>query len=209
MREEYEKLGWRIFQFRDDEIVYKPKIVKSIVDGMMGRHSKIGARKCTIRKVVAKDAYTFFEENHLMGAYGASKTWGLYFRNKLVCAISVRKRGTGLEIARFGSMLDTRVVGGFSKLLKHITELYDPDFIVSFCDLRYGNGDVYRKAGFTLESITLGWQWTDFDKTYNRLSCRANMDSRRLSEAEYAKELRISKIYDAGQAKFVLTLKRQ
>jgi len=52
--------------------------------------------------------------------------------------------------------------------------------------------------GFKLEGITLGWKWIDYKYTYNRLQCRANMDDRKLSEKEYAKERKWYKIYDAG-----------
>ena len=74
---------------------------------------------------------------------------------------------------------------------------------MSFVDLRYGNGSSLLKAGFELKGITLGWKWTDFKSTYNRLRCRANMDDRKLTEKEHANELGLYKIYDAGQAKFI------
>lgn len=71
-------------------------------------------------------------------------------------------------------------------------------------DLRYGTGNGLKQLGFKLVSVTLGWKWTDTFNTYNRLYCRANMDERRLSENEYAKEMKLFRIYDAGQAKFEL-----
>ena len=120
-----------------------------------------------------------------------------------ICAISVRRNNDGIEIARFGSLINTRVVGGFTKLLKYVESIYNPKEIVSFCDLRYGTGDVYRQAGFELISITPGWSWTDHHQIFNRLQCRANMDHRRLSCEEYAAELKWYQTFDAGQAKFV------
>jgi len=75
--------------------------------------------------------------------------------------------------------------------------------VVSFCDLRYALGHTYTKLGFALEKTTLGWSWTDFKNTFNRLNCRANMDDRKLTQAEHAAELKWAKIYDAGQAKYV------
>jgi hypothetical protein len=43
---------------------------------------------------------------------------------------------------------------------------------------------------------------------FNRLTCRANMDERELSEKEYAAEQGLFKIYDAGQAKYIKILKK-
>jgi hypothetical protein len=59
--------------------------------------------------------------------------------------------------------------------------------------------------GFTKKKEVLSWKWADIRSkhTYNRLKCRANMDSRNLSEKEYASELGWVKIYDAGQALFI------
>ena len=110
-----------------------------------------------------------------------------------------KKRGSRTELNRFCSKIDTIIVGGLSKLLKRM-----PDGIIeSFVDLRYATGDSLKTLGFTLESCTLGWRWTDAKITYNRHYCRANQDSRNLSERAYAKEAKLFKIYDAGQAKWV------
>lgn len=204
MRERYEQLGLRIMQFREDEMVYAPDIVTSIVNGQAGKHlDKVFARKCTITSLTSKEMCDFLTKNHLMGNHAAARGYGLKLGDELICVISVRAIPDGIEIARFGSKLNTRVPGGFSKLLAHVEKLYQPQKIVSFCDLRYGTGEVYKKAGFELERITLGWCWTDGKQTFNRLQCRANMDDRRLTMHQHADELGWYQLYDAGQAKYV------
>jgi len=198
-----------IFQFRQDELVEKASIVRSIICNYLGLNvNKIGARKCVIREVSCRIAKEFYRYNHLMGFTGASKHYGLYNEEKLVSCLSVKLGNDKLEIARFCSLLHTTILGGFSKLLKYIEEIHKPSKIISYCDMRYSTGISYKKLGFTLESTTLGWKWTDFNKTYNRLKCRANMDSRGLSQAQYAEELGWYKIYDAGQAKYVKVLNK-
>lgn len=192
MREKYEAVGRRVLQFREDEILYQGAIVRSIVDGLAGRHASIGARKCELRRLTPSEMKDFFDANHLMGNHAAAVGFGL-FADGLVCAMSVRRIEGGFEIARFGSLLGLRVAGGFSKLLAHVEKIY-PGRVVSFCDLRYGNGGVYRKAGFVLEGVTLGFSWTDYKHTFNRLRCR---------NEEQAKAWGWVPIYDAGQAKFV------
>jgi hypothetical protein len=142
-----------------------------------------------------------------MGSYIGAKYYGLFSDDqKLVACMGVRKIRNDIEISRFANLLFTTVRGGFSRLLHYIEKLYKPNQVISFCDLRYSNGLIYEKFGFTLERIRLGWNWTDKIYTYNRLQCVANMDQRGLSEAEHARELGWYKIYDAGQAKYVKTV---
>lgn len=206
MREQFLAKNLRIYQFRADEIFNKPSIVRSIVLGGLGIfEQKINARECIIQKINKPQSDEFLENNHLMGKSSATG-YGLFYKNELVSLISIKrssKNNNDIEIARFCSRTNTSVRGGFSKLLKYVENIYNPENIISFCDLRYGNGNVYNKSGFECKSISLGWQWTDFTTTYNRLQCRANMDDRKLSQEEYAKELGWVKIYDAGQSKYV------
>lgn len=207
MRENFEKENLRLLQFREDEIRDKAQIVKSIVNASLDIFSlKLDARKCKIKIVDKEETKLFLENNHLMGNYGRAKAYGLYYEEELVMIVSVRKSSQEegyIEIARLCSKLNTTIRGGFQKLLHKIVKDYNPLGIISFCDLRYANGRSYLRNGFALESVSQGWQWTDFKNTFNRLRCRANMDSRKLSEKEHAKELGWVKIYDAGQAKFV------
>jgi hypothetical protein len=197
-----------LLQFRQDEVLYKVEIVKSIINSKLGKYNnKFFARKLTLKEVSNLQCKDFFNENHLMGNHGSAACVALFDGTTIVAAISYRKHKTGIEISRFCSKLNTLVVGGLSKLLNFIIKKETPDYVLSFVDLRYGNGESLSKLGFTLESTTLGWKWTDGSNTFNRLHCRANMDERGLSEAEHAKEMKLYKIYDAGQAKFVKDLK--
>jgi hypothetical protein len=204
LRESFESSRIRIMQFREDEIRDKSDIVKSIVANYFGSSTRVGARVCELRRVNSAQASLFFEENHLMGQLKAANSVGLFYKDELIQCLSYRMYESKIEIARFCSKLNTNVSGGFSKLVSYLTKKAKGRLIVSFCDLRYANGISYIKTGFELEGTTLGWNWTDCKNTFNRLKCRANMDDRNLTQAQHAKEFRWIKIYDAGQAKFVL-----
>jgi hypothetical protein len=198
MRRKYEDFGLRIFQFRADEINYKMPIVKSIIENQKGKSKKIFARKTKVSALKHKDAEKFFNETHLMGSIKA-KHFCLKHDKEVVMVLSYKIYKGSLKIERLSSKLNTVVVGGFSKLLKHCTRNLKFSNIDYWVDLRYGTGSFLLNHGFVLKKETLGWKWTDFDKTYNRLKCRANMDNRRLSEKDHAAELKWYKIYDAGQ----------
>ncbi len=204
MRQEFEKAGLRIMQFRQDEVIYKAPIVKSIIDNALGRNlNKKDARKCTVVKVSPQDAKVFFCENHLMGNRNSKASFGLYYHGVLISCLAVLVQNGEMEIARFSNKRGFSVRGAFSRLLATTVKEFGPRTIISYCDLRYATGTSYVKNGFVLEGISLGWQWTDGEHTFNRMQCRANMDERRLSQKEYALELGWYKIYDAGQAKYV------
>ncbi len=209
MRKHYEKNDLRIFQFRADEIENKKEIVQSMLNNSLGLTPyKIGARKTIVKVVSTAEAIEFLNKNHIKG-YRTSRHIGLYFENELVSLMSYKKskdrktKETFLKIERFCSKNNYNIVGAVNKLLKVIESTVGPMPIHYWVDLRYGSGTYLTNHGFQLEKETLGWEWTDFEKTYNRLKCRANMDDRKLTEKEHAEELGWVRIYDAGQRLFV------
>lgn len=204
---EYKKYGLTILQFRQDELYEKHEIIRSIIENKAGKSKyKVFARNTELRKVSKIDCESFLKSNHLMGISKGTSNIGLYYNDELVSLMTFQKhtKNNSIEIARFCNKLDYSIVGGFTKLLNYIQKNYTYSHIESFVDLRYGNGLSLEKLGFVLDSVEVGWKWTDGIRTFNRLQCRANMDERRLSEEQYAKELNWYKIYDAGQAKFIL-----
>jgi len=205
-RLKYEESGLRLLQIRDNELVLKPGIVKSLTENALGRSEKIYGRQCTVADVSWGDASRFLTDNHLQGVGPPSTSVGLYHGGNLVMLIAVRKKKEGVEIARLCSLNGKIVVGGFSRLLAVVKKRWNPAFVESWCDLRYATGKGYEKVGFAKVKDILSWSWTDFQEVYNRLRCRANMDDRALAEAEHAADLGWVKIYDAGQRLYRLNV---
>ena len=209
-RKEYEKHGFRILQFRGDEIHFKRNIVFSIINNAIGNtERRIYARKTKLKLVSQYDADSFLTENHLMGKFNGASHIGLYLGDELVSLLSYRnfKSKGHVKIERFASKINCMVIGGLSKLMKWVERNVDTKEIQSFVDLRYGNGKSLETLGFEQISEHLGWKWTDKKFTYHRSHCRANMDERKLSEKEYAKEMKLVRIYDAGQRLYMKKLK--
>ena len=210
LRKEFEENELRLLQFYESELLEKTDIVKSIISNSLGKTpNKIFARKCKIQIVKQKEATTFLNSNHLMGKTLA-KHIGLFYKNELVSLLSYKTKGNVCKIERFCSKIEHSVIGSFSKLLKYlennclnsnVTEIHN------WVDLRYGTGNHLLEKEFVFKKETLGWKWTDGKTTFNRLKCRANMDDRKLSQQEYADELKWFKIYDAGQRLYVKNTK--
>lgn len=208
MRQSFEAAGLRLMQFRSNELIERPETVKSMILSYFGRNQKVGARNCEIVMLVAEQARAFAEANHLMGAHPASTSYGLVHDGELVAMMGVRMRHGSLYIERFCNVLGTSVTGGFSRLLSHVEQLFNPECVYSHCDLRYASGNSYRLSGFHFDKETLGFMWTDGVNVFNRLHCTANMDDRALTEQQHADEQSLFRIYDAGQAKWVKPIKQ-
>lgn len=104
---------------------YNIKIYKNIIAYHFGKVQKIFARKCEFRIVKPTTIKSFFEENNIEGYRSASKAYCLYYNNELVMTYSVGHAFFGkgkydLEIARGACKMGYQIVGGASKLWKHI-----------------------------------------------------------------------------------------
>ena len=204
-RKTYEDHKMQLLQFRSDEIFTKSEIVKSILLHKMNlsKH-KIYARKTDVISITWTDAALFLNTNHLMGAGPKGKAIGLMQDGQLVAVFTYKVKNEELEVLRYATSLFTSVVGGFSRLFKFSLKSKLIKRVISFVDLRYGNGSSLEGLGFKRVSENLGWAWVDkFTKTQNRLRCRATAEK---SELTVAAELGWAKIYDAGQAKYSLSI---
>src|SRR5690606_23346635 len=127
------------------------------------------ARKCLIKNVGKTEAKRFFQGNHLMGK-GQGLTKGLYYNNELVCAIQYKKiRGDHHEISRFCNVLNTNIIGGFSRLVKQL-----PKPLTTYIDLRYGSGTYLKDLGFEYMGAHPSFKWTDGKNCFHRLKYRGN-----------------------------------
>jgi len=118
--------------------------------------------------------------------------------------ICIVQKDIGIEISRFCTLNNYTVLGGFSKFLSFIKrEFPQANLIFGWCDLRYANGQGYEKTGFSFVKDILNWAWTDFNDVYTQLS---EDDERKSIEAEYAQEMNLVQIYDAGQRLYLKQL---
>ena len=105
--------------FRENEINTKSKIIFSIIQNKIGKTNRIYARKCTILELNRDVRKEFFNNNHLMGK-GRGKCYALVYEDKIVCALQFTNRSGLVDVSRFCNALNTTVVGGYSRLIKHI-----------------------------------------------------------------------------------------
>lgn len=183
--------GYDSLFFRENEILGNISIVKSILQNKIGKSKKIFARKCKIIEVDKKTGKEFLQNNHLMGK-GSGKIFGLEYNNELVTCIQVVNKNDYIDISRFCHILNTTVVGGFSKLIKYIDLLYNKN-IQTFIDQRYGTGKYLKDLGFNLITNKVSFKWIKSNNVVHRMKFPNN------TGYEYG----YYKLWDCGQAKYI------
>lgn len=177
-------------------------------------HTSIGARKCEVRKVNKSDAVKFTNAYHIQhSCKGQVLNYGLYFNNELIQIMTFGKprynNKYDYELLRLCSNIDTKVVGGASKLFHAFTSDNMKSSVISYCDLSKFTGTVYENIGMSLKAMTQPnkvWSKNAKKITQNLLNQRGYDQ---LFDAHYGKgtsneQLMIDHgwlpVYDCGQA---------
>lgn len=144
--------GYDLMQFYDSEARNKPNIVKSMIGNKMELSEKIHARKCSLIELDYKTAKEFLEANHINGSSVASKCYGLLYNDEIVSVMTFAKprfSNHEWEMIRFASKCGFAVIGGASKLFNGFVKTTNPASVVTYANLRYSSGGVYKSLGFT------------------------------------------------------------
>lgn len=205
--------GIRLIHIFSDEWEQKKEIVCSIIKSALGIYDEvIYARDCEV--ATNKNVHKFLNENHLQGACNSSAKYSLVYKGEIVSVLTLSSsrfnKGYDWEILRFANKLNTRVVGGFTRLLSHFRRDYKGS-IITYSDRRLFTGDVYRKNGFKEELPTEPNYF--YTKGYERLPRQAFQKHKlilqypeyeNLTEKQITQILGYYRIYDCGNWKFTL-----
>lgn len=149
--------GYQLLHILDHEIINKPDIVQSRIKAKLGTATKIYGRLCTITELSSSQSREFFNDNHIQGNAPSRYSFGLWYNNQLVAAISFgalryTKNKTDspdqYELIRYCNLIDHSVLGGASKLFKHFIKLHNPSYITTYSDNRWNTGNMYKQMNF-------------------------------------------------------------
>ncbi len=201
-----------LLQIFEDELFYKPDIVKNRILSYLGLNHKYFARKCTISVVNSLDYKNFVNKHHLQGYAQANIVLGLVDNENNLKAImsfgKPRYSTEEYEMIRYCS--DGNVIGGASKLFKYFITTYNPSTVISYANRCWSQGTLYKKLGFVdiTENIKNTSVW--YFKRLIRFH-RSSLTKKRLIKLGYDKtktadaileELGYLKIFDCGNLKF-------
>ena len=138
-----ESCGIQLLHIFENEWEDKQEIWKSIIKVKLGYADyKINARDCEVREVDFKTIRQFLEANNMQGYTHAKISYGLYYRDELVQAMTFSKsrfnKRYDWELIRECSKLYTIVVGGYSKLLKHFHNNHEGS-LISYANRRWSS----------------------------------------------------------------------
>lgn len=149
---ECQKQGIQLIQIWEDDWYQNPELVKQMLAHKLGVSSqpKIYARNTKIVFLENEQAKNFLNNNHIQGEVLGSIRLGLVTdTHQLVAVMVLKKEGKTLNLLRFAT--SQPVVGGFTKLLKHVEKTYKPEEIITFSDNCVSDGGFYmRRTGSSL-----------------------------------------------------------
>lgn len=121
-----------------------------IISVFLAPKDKIYARKCTIQAVSVKEAREFIEKYHLQGYAKDEIRIGLYYNEELVMIMTFGKprynKNYQYELVRLCSKAN--VIGGAERIFNYFVKIFNPESVVSYCDIAKFSGETYRKLGF-------------------------------------------------------------
>lgn len=210
----------RLIHIFEDEWVYKQHIVKSrILNILKKTKNKIYARKCTIKEILSKDKNNFLDDNHLQGGDKAMIKLGLFHDSELISVMTFCKLRQALggkdkdgywELSRFANKCNLSVIGGASKLLKYFLNNYHILNIISYADLRWSDGGLYRVLGFNhiRNSKPNYWYFTRLKRfhryTFRKSTLQYKLETfnSKLTEWDNMKNNGYNRIWDCGTMVF-------
>ena len=213
--------GVELIHVFEDEWLYTPQIVKSIIKNRLGLiEEKIYTRKCEIKEVSNSDSKKFLNENHIQGGECKNSVRvGLYYNNELISLMTFSKGRIALggksdewELVRFCNKINLNVIGSASKLFNFFLKNYKPNKIISYSDIRLFNGGLYDKLGFKKihESVPNYWYVLE-NKRYHRFRFRKDVLVKKgfdpsKTEKEIMFERGYNRIWDCGNIRWEYSL---
>jgi len=207
----------RIIHIWEDEWIYKNVIQKSMISNMLIKTTtRIFARKCDIIELFDNNIIReFLNNNHIQG-YNKTikKSLGLICDGELVSIMTFDKSEgrkkmleSGWNLSRFCNKSEHTIVGGASKLLKHFIDMNKAERIISYADMSWSNGNLYKKLGFDkISESKPDYSYIINGKRKHKSSYRKSKLKLEVSmtESQYMKESGHLRIYDCGKMKFEL-----
>lgn len=173
------------------------------------------ARSTQVREVPLKEAKVFINNNHLQGYAKDEIRLGLYLEDELISIMTFGKprynKNHEYELIRYCS--SKNVIGGAEKLFKHFIDDFNPNSVISYCDMSKFSGRTYEKLGFKGKKYSPSRHWynirTHKHITDNLLRQRGfdqlfgTNYGKGTSNEELMFENGFLDIYDAGQRTYI------
>lgn len=212
--------GIRLVHIFEDEWDNKCELVKSRLLHILNKQQTLCyARQCDVRIIDKNTKDTFLSDNHIMNTDISTVYLGAYYQNALVAVMTFKptsyiKGGDGatVELSRFAVVKFNHIPGIASKMFKYYTSHFDVKTIISYCDLRWNQGQSYVNMGFELAARTPPSYWYLVDNYKTRVHRSVFMKHKLIiqhpelsdmTEWQIMQHLKCDRIWDCGTLKFI------
>ena len=205
--------GIRLVHVWEDDWLERPEIVSRTLGILLGTSQipKIPARKTVVRPIAFAEAGEFLDTFHIQGSTSASIYIGTFFKEELVGVTTFKRRKDGsLELSRYAT--SKNVQGGHSKVVSYLEKNYEYTHLVTFADLSYSDGNLYRITGWTEDGmLPPDYTYVVGNRRVHKFTYRKSrfksdpqlLWEEGLTERELADLNGLSRIYDAGKIRFI------
>lgn len=220
-----EDKGIRLWHIFANEWKEKPELLKKRIRHLILKDDKpIYGRKCQVKEISPLEKNDFLAVNHIQGADKSKINLGLFYDDELVAVMTfstntvsrnTRLKEGEIELSRYATLLGSNVIGGFGRLIKYFWEHFDYQCIYTYADRRYTNrnSNIYLKNNFKEIAISSPNYWIVGPKEtlYHRFSFIKQDLVKKYgfpstsTEDEMLNVLGLSKIYDCGTLRYLLT----
>jgi hypothetical protein len=215
---ECKKNNVQLFQIFEDEWNEKSDIILSMIRHklLIKSNKTIYARKCIIREITSNEKNIFLNNNHIQGKDSTRIKLGAFFEDELIAVMTfglgnITRGGKPdqtkkWELSRFATKKEYSVVGVGGKLLEYFKRNFDWEEIYSYADLRFSNGNLYKKLGFELVSQTQpNYSYVKNGKRIHRYNLRKlPHEPIDIPEWKLRRDQGYVRIWDCGNLKFSL-----
>ena len=203
----------KLIQIWEDDWRDRQDIVKEHIRQVLGVSTapRIFARKTTVVALNTAEAHNFLEKYHIQGKANASIYLGLQDSSGgLVAVTALVRSGNDLVLSRYATSCN--VVGGHSKLVAYVERNFQYGKLITFADLTFGGGDLYRSTGWIEDTIirpdysyvVSGSRRHKFNYRRKRFKTDPSLlFVEELSESQLAELNKIPWVYDAGKIRFI------
>lgn len=175
----------------EDEWIHKKEIVKSKLLSYLNIYkTTIDSKDCKVKEIDGNQYENFENINEIQFFLEADIKLGLFYNNELLSIMSFMNNNSEFELLRYTTKLNTKIINGGSKLLSYFINNYDIKNIITYCDRRWIDKEIFKSLNFEYMKDTSPSFWYT--------NCHTNQENYRFQSKENLSNY--SKIWDCGKS---------
>ena len=140
-----------IFEYEWQDLEKQIRIQRFIKGLLNNNKHRINGRDTIIKEIDSDVSKEFINRYHLQGNIHSKIRLGCFYQNELIGVMTLGSSRFNInyqyEIHRLCWKSDVQVLGGAEKLFKYFLKNYNPESVISYCDISKFTGNVYFKMG--------------------------------------------------------------